>query len=283
MDAFRQATEKLKGIFLDFGAADVIDIVLIAVVFYFMFKLLADNNSKKMVRWIIIYLLFGVLAVLFEFPISSGIIGLSLVLVILMIFIIYSSEIKRIIWRRNNRRPGEVGAMSDKYDCSDEELAASMEEIIKSVQNMAKKDIGALIVMVTGDAPAGILESGTELQALVTAPLLESIFFPKTPLHDGAVLIKGNRVLAAGCFLPLSQELNLPKEIGTRHRAGIGISEAHNLIAIVVSEETGIISICEGGKLLRYVDSGMLQEKLEQVYGLSLHQKHTYKRGDRKK
>ena len=280
MGNLTEAMEKISNAFSGFLLTDAVDILVMSLVFYFLFKLMSDNNSDKMVGWIFIILVFGLLAVIFDLPVSSEIIKMSMLILVILIFIVYSSEIKRLIWRNNKRFSYDI--LSDKYDCTDEELVSSMGEIIKAVQNMAKKDIGALIVMVQGEPPTGIIESGTVLNSLISAQLLESLFYPKTPLHDGAVLIKGNLVLAAGCFLPLSQELNLPKEIGTRHRAGIGISESNNVLAIVVSEETGIISLCESGKITRYVDSNMLKDNLERVYGLSL-QKHTLKWSLRRK
>ena len=100
----------------------------------------------------------------------------------------------------------------------------------------------------------------------ISSALIESIFFPKTPLHDGAMIINGTKILASGCFLPLSQETNIPKELGTRHRAGIGITETINVTALIVSEETGIISIAQSGKIKRYADSEMLRQTLKEYY-----------------
>ncbi len=264
----RDTLQKLQDIFGSFGVADAADIIVLAVLVYALLRVM-DTNSVKAAGWLLGGLTACFFCVAFGLPYAGYLVRFALPLFALFVFALYPAEIKRSIWRRSRRTASDV--QSDRYDCTDEELADAMGEIIKAVQNMAKKDIGALIVMVQGEPPAGIIESGTVLNSVVSAPLLESIFHPKTPLHDGAVLIKGNEILAAGCFLPLSLELNLPKEIGTRHRAGIGISESHNVVAIVVSEETGIISLCEAGKITRYVDSNMLKENLERVYGLSLH------------
>ena len=104
------------------------------------------------------------------------------------------------------------------------------------------------------------------IDAEITSALIESIFFPKTPLHDGAIIINNDKIQAAGCFLPLSQETDLPKDLGTRHRAGIGITEVLNVTAIIVSEETGIISYARAGKITRYADSEMLRKILKEFY-----------------
>ena len=131
---------------------------------------------------------------------------------------------------------------------------------------MSKQDVGALIILASAPMPNSILESGTYINGDITSQLIESIFFPKTPLHDGAMIISGVNVLSAGCFLPLSQEINLPQELGTRHRAGIGITETIEVTAIIVSEETGIISVAQKGKLKRYLDNETLKRILTEYY-----------------
>ena len=126
--------------------------------------------------------------------------------------------------------------------------------------------VGAIIILANGNMPKTIIDSGVIIDSEISSALIESIFFPKTPLHDGAMVINGSKVHAAGCFLPLSQEVNLPKELGTRHRAGIGITETISVTSLIVSEETGIISIAQGGKIKRYVDSEMLRQTLKEYY-----------------
>ncbi|MBO5713566.1 MAG: DNA integrity scanning protein DisA nucleotide-binding domain protein, partial [Clostridia bacterium] len=135
-----------------------------------------------------------------------------------------------------------------------------------AVQNMAKNDVGAIIVLSNTKVPENILNSGIKLNASISSSLIESIFVPKTPLHVGAMIIQGDKILAAGCFLPLSQERDLPKDLGTRHRAGIGITETINVTSIIVSEETGIVSYAQEGKITRYADSEMLRTKLKEYY-----------------
>lgn len=275
--------EKLLHAFQDFSfPGDIIDILLLTVVLYYLYKLVSVNNSSRIIVVTIVGLMIGVVVVSWGLPATTQVFTYVFLIIALGITNMFAPEIKREIWKRNKH------SMFDsitRYECSDEDLMNCTAEITKAVQNMAKKDIGALIVLTNGSLPTGIVESGTVLNSLVSSQLLECIFNPKTPLHDGAVVIKGNRIVAAGCFLPLSQELNLPKEIGTRHRAGIGISETSNVLAIVASEETGIISICQGGVLKRYVDSAMLKQTMETFYGLSNEElsKHTIKWSLKKK
>ena len=124
------------------------------------------------------------------------------------------------------------------------------------------------IIVAPDNIPESILDSGTRLNATLSCSLIECLFNTKAPLHDGAVYIHGNKILAAGCFLPLTQQTDLDKELGTRHRAAIGLTEQYNHLAIIVSEETGIISVARNGKIMRYFDSQMLKDVLEQIYGL---------------
>ena len=133
---------------------------------------------------------------------------------------------------------------------------------------MAKKNTGALIVVAPVSVPSNIINSGTKLNSKLSYQLLECLFNTKAPLHDGAVFVRGDTIIAAGCFLPLTQNIDVDKELGTRHRAAIGITETNNVMAIIVSEETGVISVAIDGQLSMYYDSDMLRAKLEEVYGL---------------
>lgn len=154
------------------------------------------------------------------------------------------------------------------YVSNDEELSAAARDIVRAVQNMAKNDIGGIIIIAPTVIPEHILSSGTQMNALLSTPLLESIFNKKSPLHDGAVIVKGNRILAAGCFLPLSQEITLSKDLGTRHRAAIGITEESDVMAIVVSEETGVISLAQNAQLKRYMTPEKLLDNIEKAFGI---------------
>ncbi len=179
----------------------------------------------------------------------------------------FPQELRRGLWKISSHK-SDASTFSTHYDCSDEELHAAIDCIVRASQNMAKKNVGALIVIAPTTVPNHIIESGTALDSKLSSQLLECLFNTKAPLHDGAVFIRGNRIMAAGCFLPLTQSTSLDKELGTRHRAGIGITENLDVLTIIVSEETGVISVARGGELQRYYDAAMLTDTLEQVYGL---------------
>ena len=175
-------------------------------------------------------------------------------------------ELRRTMWKLASKTGSET--FNVEYDCTEEELREAVSEIVKAVLNMSKDNVGALIVITTQSVPQHILDSGTELGAKLSQPLIECLFNTGADLHDGAVFIHGDKILAAGCFLPLSQNQSLPKELGTRHRAALGVSEQYAVLTIVVSEETGVISVARDGKLDRYYDAVMLTDVIEQVYGL---------------
>ncbi len=181
--------------------------------------------------------------------------------------VLFSQDFHRDIFRLSLRRSAGGESSFDEYGKDD--LSESVAKIVKACLRLSKTDTGALII-VCDDLSDTILDSGTKVNAEISAELLETLFFPKTPLHDGAVIITDNKVMSAGCYLPLTQAHNLPREFGTRHRAAIGVSEAFpGLTAIVVSEETGIISAVHDGKIKRYLDANQLKAILECAMNLS--------------
>ncbi len=176
--------------------------------------------------------------------------------------VVYQNDFKSIFQKVSTRRD------SASHN-SDDELRDATAEILTACQDMAKQDIGAIIIIDSeGQIGDNILDTGTRLNATLSAPLFESIFNTKAPLHDGAVIVRGNQIVAAGCFLTLTQR-NVNKEMGTRHRAAIGITEETDVLSIVVSEETGIISVVKHGEIKRYMTMDKLKDEIEEAYGIS--------------
>ncbi len=259
--------------------ACVLDIVLTALLIYAAIVFLQKNNAKRLMLYLLPLAVIGIV-------LSSDVVGLtvigsllsySIILVIIVVILLFPQEVRRGLLKLASPKETHE-AYTTAYDVSDDELHAAINDIVRAAQNMSKKNVGALIVISTQNLPEHIIDSGTTLDAVLTCPLLESIFNTKAPLHDGAVFVRGNRIVAAGCFLPLSQSINIDKELGTRHRAAIGVTENYNVMAIIVSEETGVISVAQQGKLTRYFDSQMLTDKLEQTYGLAATPSSTRKR-----
>lgn len=199
--------------------------------------------------------------------VSRYILHYAMITAVVVTCVVYQSDFKSLFQKIGN--PRGLSIFNDSLN-SDDELRDATTEILTACQDMAKQDVGAIVIIdMNGDIHDTIIETGTVLGATLSAPLLESIFNTKAPLHDGAVIVRGNKVVAAGCFLPLTQR-NVNKEMGTRHRAAIGITEDTDVLSIVVSEETGIISVVKHGEIKRYMTMDKLKDEIEEAYGISL-------------
>lgn len=251
----------------------IVDLIIIIAITFPLLVFFIKRNSLRLAVILGIYLLvlsvINVACALSSINIlfvSKRILDYLNIFLIITFVLVYQADIKMAF--------AKIGRPSDwleqvKLFSSDDDLKNATNEIVKATQNMSKNDIGAIIIIAPSAIPNNIVDTGTRLDALVSSSLLESIFNPKSPLHDGAVVIKGNVLIAAGCFLPLSQDLGISKELGTRHRAAIGIAEESDVLAIVVSEETGIISTVTGHEFKRFMTSEKLTEELENAFGIN--------------
>ncbi|MBO7344606.1 MAG: DNA integrity scanning protein DisA nucleotide-binding domain protein [Clostridia bacterium] len=245
----------------------VVSVVVFTVMYYYMVKFLFDNNSGSMVMLFCFSMIIGAAILSFAGEkINSAIYLIIPAVFIIAILVLYSMEIKRIIWTHKNAKLADL-KHGDGVSYDEERIQKCISEIIRALQNMSKNDVGAIVVLSTGNVPSQILDSGVKLDCDISSELIESVFFPKTPLHDGAMIINGTKIVSAGCFLPLSQNVdNIPKDLGTRHRAGIGVTETIDVMSLIVSEETGIISIARAGKITRYADTEALKRVLANYY-----------------
>jgi uncharacterized protein (TIGR00159 family) len=178
----------------------------------------------------------------------------------LCIIILFQPELRRALASVGRR--GSLLRAFSRY-----QEAHMIDEVVRAVTSLAAKKIGAIIVVERDSRLTDSVDSGTTLDALVSRRMLESIFYPYSPLHDGAVIISRDRIVAAACFLPLSINPELPRDLGTRHRAAVGITEESDAIAIVISEETGMISLVAGGEILRNLDASTLRQRLSELLG----------------
>lgn len=262
--------EFVKSYFTEGGAENVIAkvflLLLVTSLFFVVFYYAKKRNVGLFTVCICVVLAVLFVLSFFQIPNYQTLVLLALLTIVISSLLLFAQDFRRVLFRRSHKR--RLGEQS-KEVLSREELQSSVEEIIKACQRLSKTDTGALI-LIADDISDSILDSGTTVNAKITADLLRTLFFPKTPLHDGAVVIMNNKVVTAGCYLPLTQENIYPREFGTRHRAAIGVSEAFpNLTAIVVSEETGIISAMHDRKVKRYLDAEQLREILYCAMGLS--------------
>lgn len=237
----------------------VLQLIMYCVLYYTMFKVLKNNKSTKFIFVIVFFIVLSGIAFAFSFNISTDYLVLIIAMIALVVFTMYNVEIKRGLLDSNAKK-GKIDSVTATG------IEATIDEIVRAVQNMSKNDIGALIVLSDDNLPEGIIESGTVINAQISSQMIEAVFYPKAPLHDGALVIEGNKLYAAGCFLPLAQSENLPKELGSRHRAAIGVTTVASVTAIVVSEETGIISIVKNGVLKKYADASDIKSALGEYY-----------------
>lgn len=257
-----------------FGLGNIISLaLLLALTIIFIWFFVKKKSPKLVVFYAGMALIAAAVYILDWFyenmALALRIMDFVMVGMVFVAIVVYQNDFKVLFSRLASTHKKSAAA-----EYSDEELQICIEEIVKAAQSLSKARTGALMVIVPVQIGQHILDSGITLNSLVTAPLIESIFNTRAPMHDGAVVIKGNKILAAGCFLPLSQSQNLPKDIGTRHRAAIGITEETDNITIVVSEETGIISVSIKGVLRRYITPERLSDILHETYGVTVGANH---------
>lgn len=245
---------------------DIVEILIIAFLFYYMLVWVKNTRAWMLLKGILVILLFVAVAAVFQMNTILWIAQNTLSVAIIALVVIFQPEMRKALENLGRKNflssifsfdfsKGEVGKFSDK----------TINEIVKACYEMGKVKTGALIVvedeiMLTEYERTGIIVDG-----ILTSQLLINIFEKNTPLHDGAIIVRGDRVVAATCYLPLSDSLTISKDLGTRHRAAVGISEVGDSLTIVVSEETGRVSIAMEGELYRNVDAEFLKNKLAYI------------------
>ena len=249
-----------------FRISYVVEILIIAIAIYQIMRWIKDTRAWMLFKGIVTISAFVLLAYIFRLTTILWIFSRAITIVITGVLIVFQPELRRALEQlgRKNYISNFFSFGSNSVDS--EQSARNIEkcanEVIKACFEMEKTKTGALIVMEKEVGLSEYEKTGIFLDSLVSSQLLINIFEHNTPLHDGAVFIRNSRIVAATCYLPLSDNMELSKDLGTRHRAGVGISEVSDSITIIVSEETGMVSVAEGGKLVRGVDAEFLKAKL---------------------
>lgn len=243
-------------------ATDFLEIIIIAILVYYLIKWIKNTKAWMLLKGILVLVAFILVAELLNMNTILWIVENSISVLAIAAIIVFQPELRRALEQLGKKgivnlmlpfeRQSEGGRFSDN----------TIDEVVKACYEMAKVKTGALIVVEREIVLDEYQKTGIDLDCIVSSQVLINIFEHNTPLHDGAVLIRGNRVLAATCYLPLSDNADISKELGTRHRAALGISEVSDALVIVVSEETGIVSIAREGKLNRRVTPELLREQL---------------------
>ena len=238
--------------------ADIVDIAIVAFIVYQAFRLVRETRAEQLIKGILILIIMLQLSSWLGFNTMQYILENTMQLGFFALLIIFQPELRRGLERMGRGTAGRLLSFNNR----EEVVESTVEEVARAVDNLAKNKVGALICMERLTKLGDIIKTGTELNSKISAELLINIFVPNTPLHDGAVVIGSNKILAAACFLPLTHNNDLSKELGTRHRAAIGLSENSDAVVIVVSEETGKISIALDGGLTRNLTVESLKKAL---------------------
>lgn len=250
--------------FLELRLLDVIDIILVAVLLYYLYKLLRGSIAFNIfIGLAAIYGLWFLVKIL-NMTMLSSILGQFIGLGVIALVIVFQPEIRRFLLFIGKGSSFARTSVWKKYVLREEtDVSREMNSLKKAVTRLSASSTGALIVLAGTTKLQHFADTGVALNAYISSKLLETIFDKSTPLHDGAVIISESRIVAAGCTLPVSDNQKLPSRVGTRHRAAVGISERTDAIVIIVSEETGRISVAEKGKLTMHVDVNYISENIE--------------------
>lgn len=252
--------------FIPFHFIDLLDIVLVAILLYVLYRAVKGTSAPYIMVGIVTIYLGWVIVQALNMELLSTILGQIISVGVIALLIVFQPELRRFLLTIGLRQK-EFNFITRLFT-NRKEGDVNTSPVVSACLDMSEEKVGALIVFRRRDDLQFVIESGIMLDANPSASLLKNIFFKNAPLHDGAVVIDNNRIVAAKCILPVTQS-NVPKSYGTRHRAAIGLSEMTDAVVVVVSEETGAISIVKGGKITRKIDaqkfSTLLQEALSQT------------------
>lgn len=249
--------------FPDISLTDVIEIIIIAYLIYHVMVWIKNTRAWTVLKGVAVLLIFALIAVVFEFNTIIWLAENTLGIGVIAIIVMFQPELRKALEQlgRKNIIKGFI-PFDDNKNTNERFSDNTVIELTKAVFALAKTKTGALIVIEQETPLTDYENTGIALDSLISSQLLINIFEHNTPLHDGAVIIRGDRIVAATCYLPLSDNMEISKELGTRHRAGLGVSEVTDSLTVIVSEETGKVSIAFGGQLIRNIDSENLRNKL---------------------
>lgn len=239
---------------------DIIDILIVAFLFYRLMRFLRNTNAQKLVQGLIALLVILELSEVMHLYVINSILNAVMQIGILALIIIFQPELRKMLEQFGSGKLTKLFNLNRTSQTSTTDTAIL--QTIEAVNSLAWTKTGALIIFQREDPLTNIINTGTTINADVNAELLKNLFYNKAPLHDGAVIVADGRIAAAGCILPLSNKQNISKDLGTRHRAGLGQSENYDSLSVIVSEETGSISLAEGGILKQHLAPETLERLL---------------------
>jgi len=249
------------GILSTITMLDVLDIFIVAVILYKVYEMLQDTRAITLVKGVLVLLGVTILCSWLELHVMSWLLQKSVTLLFVALPIVFQPELRRAL-----EHLGQGKFLAPSVTLDDDEARSVVNELAKAVKVLSTNKIGALLVIERDMGLNDISGTGIQIDGLVTADFLMNVFIPNTPLHDGAAVIRGKRLIAAGCLLPLTENRSLSTELGTRHRAAIGLSEQCDALIVVVSEETGTVSVAENGRIRRHLDMDRLKAALRPAF-----------------
>ena len=250
----------------EFGIKDVIDILLVAMLLFYAWRLMKSSGSLNVFYGIMVFVIIWiVVSQMLEMKLLGSIFDKLVSVGVLALIILFQEEIRRFFLTLGSQRRLNFLTryfVKNKTNIAEEHEDQQIMRIVLACDSMSKSMVGALIVIEREMSLGDVIKSGESIDANISTELIKNIFFKNSPLHDGAMIISHNRIIAAGCILPVSHNLNIPKELGLRHRAALGITSQSDAIAIIVSEETGAISVTQGGEFHLRLASNELESYL---------------------
>lgn len=248
---------EMEGIIQTITALDLVDILIVTYFLYRLYQMLKNTRAASLVKGLLVLLLAALASKSLHLHVINWLLEKSMTVVLVALPVVFQPELRRALEQIGRGRLFRKTVVLDE-----EEVEHMLSALVTAVMAMSRNRIGALIVLERETGLDDYIETGTQIDALISHEMFLNIFIPNTPLHDGAVIIRANRIKAAGCLLPLTEARNLSKELGTRHRAAIGLSEQTDALVLVVSEETGTISLARGGILQRYLTAEDIKDLL---------------------
>lgn len=267
LDSISEFFNRIFSVFSTFRFADFLDIVLVAVMIYLCVRIIRETRAMQIAKGIMFIAAVYLIVNLLDMEASANIFRMIFNNIILIVFVLFAPEIRKILeqFGKGTARKNFKTIIHPGVAVELTEIENAIECTIKACSNMSDSRTGALIVFENDTLLGNIIDSGTVLNAKPSRALIENIFYPKTPLHDGAMVIRNGEIIAAGCILPLTKK-PLKSKFGTRHRAAVGLSEESDAIVVVVSEETGAISVARGGVLANDISDGELRDILMSTF-----------------
>ncbi|MCE5188459.1 MAG: diadenylate cyclase CdaA [Eubacteriales bacterium] len=263
--SYNSISKALASGFSQISVLDILDIIIIAVLIYKLIIWTRETRAYEVLKGIGLLFLISIASQLLSLTTLSWLLDSVLTSgsIIIVLIILFQPEIRRVLEKlgRSGKRLGK-----EWFDASAMKNNDLVRDMHAAILSLSHRRVGALIVFEQKTGLGDIVGTGTRIDGILSGALIENIFEPNTPLHDGAVVVRGSNILAAGCFLPLSDDLSVSRELGTRHRAALGVSTVSDCVTIIVSEETGAISIARDGKLVRYIDAKALNNILESLF-----------------